>query len=378
MVQKGKFRLFSFLVEQHLIYYKSLNKNNKLVAFSILKSNKLLKIIPLLNDFLLNHFLYYYSLQISIPNKRTKSIILALVDNNRSKIDKSFNLIFQRILKCDKSVKFLKNHKLERYFLRILSNKATIDLNSMEMKDSLILKHDEKLQVLRFYEINCSYIKNEKVTVHSLLKALSDFNQKGFLIFNIKALKNGNLVSNAYFVEIRSDKDNPSFEIENELNSLFHCEIIKKKIIRLNQLYCILWRSSFSEVFYNLDKNSDLFLSLSQFNFHNFSKFSVQFEKILELNIIEFHRLKPNLFFIEEKVLFLILEFYDPVEIKRILEKFFSKYFIFILILNMEEYNKLTKSNEISLMDNIKTLNSRDFTMFDLSTLKNGYMLKNS
>lgn len=378
MIQKGKFRLFSFLVEQYLIYYKSLNKNNKIVAFSIFKINKLLKIIPLLNDFLLNHFLYYYSLQISIPNKRTKSIILAFVDNDRSKIDKSFNLIFQRIQECDESVKFLKNHKLERHFLHILSNKTDIDLNSMQMKDSLILKHDEKLQVLKCYEIDCSYIKNEKITIHNLLKALSNFNQKGFLIFNIKAPKNGILVLNAYFVEIKSEIDNHTFEIENELNLLFHCEILNKKIIRVNQLYCILWRSSFAEVFYNLDKNSDIFLSLSQFNFHNFSKFSGQFEKILNLNIVEYHRLKPNLFFIEEKVLFLILEFYDPVEIKRILEKFFSKYFIFILILNTEEYNKLTKSNEISLMDNIKTLNSREFTMFDLKTLKNGYILKNS
>jgi hypothetical protein len=131
-------------------------------------------------------------------------------------------------------------------------------------------------------------------------------------------------------------------------------------------------------MFYNLNQDLDLFLSLSPYNFQDLTKFSVQFEKSLHLNHIAFHQLKPNLFFIEERALFLILDTYNPVEISNILEQFFSKYYIFILILNMDEYNKLIQSNEIKLLENIKTLNFKDFIGFNINSLKDEIALKNS
>jgi len=378
MVRKGKFKLFSFLIEKYLLYNKSINKNHKLVAFSILETNNLLKIIPLLNDFLLNKFLHYYSVQISVPKNRRKSIILTFIENDKSKIDKFFNLIFQRIREYDKSIKFLKFHNLEKQFFRILSNKINNDLCALNLGDSLILKQGEQSRFLHFYEINCDFIQNEKVSLHNILKALNDFNQKGYLIFNIKVNNMGKIVSNAYFVDIRHEKRLESLDIEEEINILFNCEIFKKSVMPLNRLYCILWRTNFSENFYDLALDSNLFLSLSQFNFQDLSKFCVQFEKSLCLNQIAFHRLKSNLYFIEEEFLFLILDVYNPNEISSILEKFFSKYYIFILILDLLEYNKLIKSTEIRLLENIKTLNFKDFTKFNVSNLRNEYILKNT
>jgi len=378
MVRKGKFKLFSFLIEKHLIYYKSINKNKKLVAFSILKINNLLRVIPLLNDFLLNKFLYYYSIQINVPKNRRKIIILTFVGNDRSKIDKFFNLIFQKMREYDKSIKFLKTHNLERQFFHILSDKINNDINTLKMGDSLILKQDENLQFLNCYEISCDFMLNDTVSLHNLLKGLSNFNQKGYLIFNMKALNSGVIVSNAYFLDVRYEKDCKSRDIEQEVNNLFNCEIFKKSAIHLNHLYSILWRANFSEIFYNITQDSDIFLSLSQYNFQDLSKFSIQFDKALRLNQIDFHQLKPNLYFIEEKILFLILDLYNPVEISRILEQFFSKYYIFILILNMDEYNKLIQSNEIRLLENIETLNFKDFIKFNINNLKNEYVLKNS
>lgn len=378
MVKKGKFKLFSFLIEKHLIYYKSINKNNKLVAFSILEINNLLRILPLLNDFLLNKFLFYYSVQISVPKKRRKTIILTFIGNDRSKIDKFFNLIYQRTREYDKSIKFLKNHNLERQFFHILSDKINIDMNTLNVGDSLILKQGEELQFLDLYEINCDTMQNKKVSLHNLLKALDNFNQRGYLIFNIKANNSEKIVSNAYFVDIRYEKDPKSLDIEREVNVLFNCEVFMKSVMQLNRLYCILWRANYSEIFYNITPDSDIFLSLSQYNFQDLSKFSLQFDKALRLNQVDFHRLKPNLFFIEDKTLFLILDHYNPVEISRILDKFFSKYYVFILILNMEEYNKLIQSNEIRLLENVKTLSFKDFIKFNITNLKNEYVLKNT
>ncbi|MHA1477870.1 MAG: hypothetical protein ACTSPU_06700, partial [Promethearchaeota archaeon] len=208
----------------------------------------------------------------------------------------------------------------------------------------MILKQGDNLQFLHFYEINCDLMQNEKVSLHNLLKALNNFNQKGYLIFNIKAINSENIVSNAYFIDIRYEKDRKSLDVEEEVNNLFNCELFKKLTIRLNHLYSILWRANLSEIFYNLTQDADIFLSLSHYNFQDLSKFSVQFNKVLRLNQIEFHTLKPNLFFIEEKILFLIQKVYNPVETTSILEKFFSKYYVFILILNMDEYKKLIQS----------------------------------
>ena len=378
MVRKGKFKLFSFLIEKHLIYYKSINKNNKLIAFSILEINNLLRILPLLNDFLLNKFLFYYSVQISVPKKRRKTIILTFIGNDRSKIDKFFNLIYQKTREYDKSIKFLKNHNLERQFFNILSNKIDIDMNTMNLGDSLILKQGENLQYLDLYEIDCNAMQNEKVSLHNLLKALNNFNQRGYLIFNIKANNSEKIVSNAYFIDIRYEKDPKSLDIEREVNILFNCKVFTKSVMQLNRLYCILWRTNYSEIFYNITPDLDIFLSLSQYNFQDLSKFSLQFDKALRLYQVDFHRLKPNLFFIEDKTLFLILDHYNPVEISRILEKFFSKYYVFILILNMEEYNKLIQSNEIRLLENIKTLSFKDFIKFNITDLKNEYILENT
>ena len=378
MVKKGKFKLFSFLVEKHLIYYKSLNKNNKLVAFSILESNNLLKILPILNDFLLNKFLFYYSVQIKVPKNRRKTILLTFIGNDKSRIDKFFNLIMQKIRENNKSIKFLKNHNLKRQFFHILSDKINNDINTLKLGDTLILKQGDNLQFFHFYEINCDLMQNEEVSLHNLLKALNNFNQKGYLVFNIKAINSENIVSNAYFIDIRYEKDRKSLDVEEEVNNLFNCELFKKLTIRLNHLYSILWRANLSEIFYNLTQDADIFLSLSHYNFQDLSKFSVQFNKVLRLNQIEFHTLKPNLFFIEDKILFLIQKVYNPIEISRILEKFLSKYYIFILILNMDEYKKLIQSNNIRLMENIKTLNFKEFIKFNISKMKNEYVLKNS
>ena len=313
-----------------------------------------------------------------MPKNRRKTLLLTFIGNDKSRIDKFFNLILQKLRENDKSVKFLKNHILKRQFFRILSDKLNNDVNSLKLGDSLILKQGDNLQFLHFYEINCDLIQNEKGSLRNLLKALNNFNQKGYLVFNIKAINSENIVSNAYFIDIRYEKDRKSLDIEEEVNNLFKCELFKKSVIRLNRLYSILWRGNLSEVFYNLTPDTDIFLSLSYYNFQDISKFSVQFHKALRLNQIEFHTLKPNLFFIEDKILFLIQEVYNPVETTSILEKFFSKYYVFILILNMDEYKKLIQSNNIRLMENIKTLNFKEFIKFNISNMKNEYVLEDS
>ncbi len=378
MVKKGKFKLLSFLIENQLIYYKSLNKNKRLVAFSIIETNNLLKIIPILNDFLKKRFLFYYSIQINIPKKRRKLLLLNFVGNNKNRIVKFFSLIYQQISECDKSAKFLKNRYLKRQFLNVISNKINANINTMKLGDSLILKHDEDLQFLHFYQIYCPFIEKKSVSLHNLLKLLNNFNRKGFLIFNIKVNNKEELIYHAYFIDIKYEQNNNSLDIEKEVNSLFNCELFKNVELNLKHLYCILWRTNISEIYYNLENGINLFLSLSQFNYQKLSKFNIQFEKALQLNQINFHRLNRNLLLIEDKILFLIFKDFHRDDILRLLEKFYSRYFVIILILNQDEYKKLLDVNKIKFLENLKTLNYMDFVKLNFSVLKNEYILKNS
>ena len=378
MVKKGKFKLFSFLLESYLIYYKSINKNNKLIAFSILVSDNFLRIIKSLNEFLLNKYLFYYSIQLNIPQKRKTTIIMTFIGEDKSNIDKFFNMIKEQIKNIDKSVSFLKSRKLKRHFLLVLSNNIDGAANSMKQPHSLAIKNGDRLKFIQTHNINCDYLKNQMISLHSLLKALKNFNQKGYMIFNIRINNHQKIVSNAYFLDIKYEVDSNAIDIDKEVNQLYDCELFKKSNLNVSDIYRILWRINVSENFFVIDNDADIFFSLNYFNFQEISKFDTQFVKIMQLNKINYYRLKPNLFFIEEKILFLILEDNNLKYIKKLLKNFFSKYFIFILILNQKEYRKLIESNEIGLLDNLKILSFKDFVMLDFMKLKKETLLKNA
>ena len=378
MDKKGKFKLFSFLLENCLIYYKSINKSNKLIAFSILECDNFLRIIKPLNEFLLNKYLFYYSIQLNVPQKRKTVIIISLIGENKSNIDKFFNMIKAHINNIDKSVSFLKNRKLKRNFLHVLSNNLDGGANSMKKQNSLVLKYGNNLKFIQIHQIDCDTLKNQMIPLRSLLKALKNLNQKGYMIFNVRTNNFEEIETNAYFLDIKHDVDSNVINLDKEINQLYDCELFKKLNPNISNLYRILWRVNVSDNFYAINNDADIFFSLSYFNFQDISKFNTQFVKNLQLNKLDYYRLKPNLFFIEEKILFLILEDNKLKEIKKLLENFFSQYFIFILILNQKEHRKLIESNEVGLLDNLKILSFKDFAMLDFLELSKDNLLKNA
>ena len=76
MIRKGKFKLFSYIVEDFLIFYKSINRNKKIISFSILESEDFFPLITILNNFLKQRFLNYYSIQISTTKRNKKLFFL--------------------------------------------------------------------------------------------------------------------------------------------------------------------------------------------------------------------------------------------------------------------------------------------------------------
>ena len=83
MVRKGKFKLFSYIVDDYIIFYKSSNKIKKYIAFSILICEEYNSLIPVLNKFLIQRFLNYYTIQININSRNKKVILLNIEDKKR-------------------------------------------------------------------------------------------------------------------------------------------------------------------------------------------------------------------------------------------------------------------------------------------------------
>ena len=65
MTRKGKFQLLSYLIDENLIYYKSLNKNKKIIAFAMFETIKINSVIPTLNQFLKKRIIKYYTIQLN-------------------------------------------------------------------------------------------------------------------------------------------------------------------------------------------------------------------------------------------------------------------------------------------------------------------------
>jgi hypothetical protein len=75
MPKKGKYQLLSYLVNRYLIFYKSLNRNKKIVAFAMFEANSLNKTIPILNEFLKKRFIQSYSIQLNTLQEKKKSLL---------------------------------------------------------------------------------------------------------------------------------------------------------------------------------------------------------------------------------------------------------------------------------------------------------------
>ncbi|MFX1437229.1 MAG: hypothetical protein ACFFAA_08530, partial [Promethearchaeota archaeon] len=120
MAKKNKYKLFSYLIENNLIYYKSLKENSKIISFAILESQNYKIIDPFLNDLLKRRIINYYSIQIDTTDKNKKIILLNFEEYKKENVMKSFNVVQQNLEEIKISTKFLHEKTLEERFLTII------------------------------------------------------------------------------------------------------------------------------------------------------------------------------------------------------------------------------------------------------------------
>ncbi len=371
MVKKGKFKLFSYFLEDYLIFYSSLNKNKKIIAFSIFEFEEINTIISNLNEFLDKRFLKYYSIQINVIKKDRKICILNLEDNEKDRIIKIFNLIFQKLIAIKTKISFLKCEILEKRFISIITSNLTPNLKIQKSTNSILLLLNQNfIKIFDFYRINLRALEENQYFLQNFLKLIKDIRRKGFLIFNFKKDLNDELTLMAYFIDIKK-KNKDLVDIEKEINNFSNFELIKKQNLDINELYCILWRYEIGNNPILFKKISELFLYQDTHNFYTLMEFNSFFEDTLIENGLKFKRLSKNLFLIEDSSLFFIFSNLKFKLVLKILKKYISKYQIYFLILDKKECDNLLKIEKINLLKNVKIICPRMFSKFNIKILKN-------
>lgn len=370
MTKKSKFQLLSYLVDEYLIYYKSLNKNKKLVAFAMFETVVINSIITVLNQFLRKRLIQYYTIQLNILEKNRNVFLLNFEEIKKENILKIFNDIQQKLVEENNALKFLKNSKLERKFLEPIIKKVNSKVSLMKHGESILVLNNSNSFLLNFYYIDFDYLENKNSFINNFIKIINNFEREGYLIFNFKIDNNEEIKFSPYFVEnvIKSDD---SFNTENNINNFFNYNVLKRQNLKIREIFNYLWRLGISNDFFPLKYLNSFFTIKNQNDLTRLLKFN----KVIEHNLLEYQieyiRLSKNLIFIEEKFLFLVLTKMDSEYIKKIIKKHHSKYFIYITILNKKELEKLANITNFKSLHNLQTLNSDEILNFDFNIFRN-------
>lgn len=370
MVKKGKYKLFSYLIENHLIYYKSLSKYDKIIAFAILDYLNFKSIESILNDFLRKRVIKYYSIQIDINEESKKLVLLNFEDAKKEGIIKAYNLVQQKIIETHIPFEFLKEEILEKRFLAIIFEGINSNTTITRISESILISTEKEFQVFKFFSINLDSIKKKKSFISNFSNLIKDLGRKGLLIFHFQVDLNENIKLTSYFVEKCEINENCSSKIDKTINDFFNCNLIKRHDPKISAVFNFLWRLGITESFFFLNDFYNLFNTEKNPYSLDLSEMIKLFERNLLNNQIEYIKLRKNLFFIEQSYLFLILQNLNCDFIRKIIEKHYPKYFIYILILNDLGYEELLQIKSIKLIENIKIINPVEIQKFRYEEFK--------
>ena len=370
MTKKGKFQLLSYLVDENLIYYKSLNKNKKLIAFAMFETVIINPIINVLNQFLRKRYIQYYTIQLNMLENNGNIFLLNFEEIKKENIIKIFNDIQQKLDEENINLRFLKNSKLERKFLEPIIKNANSKVSIMKHDESILVLNNSDSFLFNFYFIDFDYLENKDSFVNNFIKVINNFEREGYLIFNFKIDSNEEIKFSPYFVE-KIIKSDDLFNTEKNVNTFFNYNVLKSHDLKIREIFNFLWRLGISNDFFPLKYLNSLFITKNQNDLTSLLKFN----KVIEHNLLNYQldyiRLSKNLIFIEEKFLILVLTKLDSEYIQKIIEKHHLKYFIYITILSKKELEKLVNITNFKSLHNLQVLNSDEILNLDFSIFRN-------
>jgi len=369
MVKKGKYRLFSYFTEDYLIYYKSIKKKNKIIAFAIFESLNFESVVPILNDFLRKQIIHYFSIQIDTDDKNERILLLNFEDYKKEYLIKSFNIVKQFLTEIENPIKFLKEKILEKKFLSIFFQDINSSTSISKVSEAITISTEKKSKIFNFYKIDLELIEQRNSFITNFINLVNNFNRRGLIIFNFQIDVNENIKIFAYFVDICEDDKNNS-NLEKKINSFFQCNLINRQNIKIQEIFNDFWRLGVTNTYFFLNDFHNLFFKKKSCSSLNLLNINNKIEENLGKYQIEHIRLSNNLLLIEHQYLFLILNNLDSEYIYRILKDRYPKYFIYILILNNSDYKKLMEMESIKFLENVKIIHPEEVQKLNYQEFK--------
>lgn len=371
MTQKGKFQILSYYIENNLIFYKSINNHKKLIAFTLFRIKSISTILPKILHLLTNELISYFSIQINTDEE--KFLLICIENENRANIKKLFLIIKDKI-KSEDQFEILTKHELEINFLKIFNKNIENNSRLRKYDDSILLNYRDKQIKISFYNLCLNLIEKKISFINNLIRVLNNFNQESNLIFNFKTNNSNEILLNSYLI-IFMKKETSKSLLSKDLNSFFEATILKKQVISIEDIGYILWRLPISNLYFNYENFTELFEFKSQSISLIFTNYLE--EKLVEKNI-PFLKLNQNMMIINRKVLFIINARIEIDYIKKIIDEYYSKYFIYLVIIYEKQYQKLLNIKDISLLNCLTILNGSEFYDFNFELLENDVRLENS
>ena len=302
MVKKSKYQLLSYLIDSELIFYKSLNRHKKLIAFAMIETTTFTKFMPILNNFLKKRLIQYYSLQMNTIESNDIHLILYFEETKKEGITRAFNIIQQKLKELNVPFKLLENSLLEKKFLDIIKKKFESPIYLSKTAKSILVSNKNDSFLLDFYSINLNNLEKKESFISNFIKIVNNFKRSGYLICNFLCDNDEEFKFLIYFVEIVIDRED-KFNTEQNINNFFNYNLIKKRDIKIKEIFNFIWRRGINNNYFLLQFYPELFFNQNQQGTHILLNFNKEIEEILNKKEIQFIRFSQNLLFIEQKYL---------------------------------------------------------------------------
>ncbi|MGQ4873771.1 MAG: hypothetical protein ACP6IY_06835 [Promethearchaeia archaeon] len=368
MIKKGKFKLLSYIIEDSLLFYKSLNRKKKYLAFSIIQTKNNFSLIPVLLKLLEKGFFSYFSVQINLDCKNNYYYIINYQSKLKSEIIKSFNKFCEKIESYD--LILLKDKKLEEMYLKIILSNKDSQIEFKNKKGLILIENNKKHKILEIFQIDLKKLNEGNFSLKTFLQFLNDIRIPGVFIANFKYKKSIELLISSYLIYYKKD-DTEKNSVEIRINNFFNCEVCKKASVNEKLFFYLFWRYNLCLKTISLRKLLELFSYTEYLNLLDLEKFNYFFEKFLKSNQINYFKINKNMFFISQNYIFLIFENINLKLISNVFKRFYSTYTIYILILNKKNYEKFLEIGKVDLLKRVKILNPKKLNESKLKKLLN-------
>ena len=189
------------------------------------------------------------------------------------------------------------------------------------------------------------------------------------MIFNFKINRDNKIIFFPFSLEFQK-KGTDNLILDYEINSFLDNKILEKKKLNIDDIGSLIWRLPIdNEYFYLLDHIETFYLD-KRYSPNNFSKTILQIKDDLEAKAIKSFRINNEMLLINENTLCILIQTINLKSLKKIIERFYSKYNIFLILFDLVEYENIIKIEELVSLEKIKILNKNQFFELNINIFR--------